>query len=107
MIEGGPCIVCGTTTSSIWYGKKENKNCKKAGCMRASGYLLPKKIKQGSAVAKRARAAAAEPEEEEEVINLDTTVIELVDIYGQRCTALASARPDRHSPGSHPPCCCV
>eukprot|EP00966_Prymnesium_polylepis_P007663 175772-Prymnesium_polylepis.1 len=46
MIEGGPCIVCGITQSSIWYGKKDNKNCKKSGCMHECGYLLPKKVNE-------------------------------------------------------------
>ena len=94
MIEGGPCIVCGITQSSIWYGKKDNKNCKKSGCMRECGYLLPKKVKHGSAAAKRARAAAATDvkEEDEELINLELTVSEVIDIYGQRCPHRARAR---------------
>jgi hypothetical protein len=103
MIEGGPCSSCGTTNASIWYGKKDGpKYCKKAGCMRQGGYLMPKKVKAGSAAAKRARAPVKE-EEEEEVINLDTTITELVDIYGQRCAlpapaaSLSPARAPAHS----------
>ena len=91
MIEGGPCACCGATQASIWYGKKdESKYCKKAACMRAGGYLAPKKEKK----LKRARGGDVKEEpEEEEVVNLDTTVTELVDIYGQRCVL----------PVSHPP----
>lgn len=83
MIEGGPCVICGIMQSSIWYGKKGDKNCKKAECMRAQGYLLPKKLKKNSAAAKRARAAETEDIKEE--INLDTTITELIDVYRQRC----------------------
>ena len=83
MIEGGPCACCGATVASIWYGKKDNeKYCKKAACMRAGGYLAPKKEKEKKL--KRARGDVKEEPEEEDVINLDTTVTELVDIYGQR-----------------------
>ena len=84
MIEGGPCVVCGITQSSIWYGKKGDKNCKKAACMRQQGYLVPKELKKGSAAFKRARAASSEDEEVQEVVNLDFEVSELIDIYGQR-----------------------
>ena len=46
MIEGGPCVHCGASWASIWYGKREaDKYCKKAVCMRQGGYLLPKKLK--------------------------------------------------------------
>ena len=92
MIEGGPCACCGTTMASIWYGKKgTEKFCKRAECMRAGGYLPAKKIK---GAAKRARAAATEvKEEEEETINVDLTVSEVIDIYGQRCATARHARP--------------
>ena len=85
MIEGGPCSNCGVTQASIWYGKRTgHRYCKKAECMRAGGYLGPKKMK-----AKRVRAALAAALEDEdgeaEVINEDTSIIELIDIYGQRC----------------------
>ena len=57
--------------------------------MRECGYLLPKKVKHGSAAAKRARAAAGDvKEEDEEVINLDLSVSEVIDIYGQRSPPL-------------------
>ena len=83
VLEGGPCSHCGATQASIWYGKREgHRFCKKADCMRAGGYLKPKKL------SKRVRAVAAALEDEEndgEVINVDTTIIELIDIYGQRC----------------------
>ena len=93
MIVGGPCACCGATQASIWYGKKdEMKYCKKAACMRAGGYLAPKKEKEKKV--KRARGGDVKEEpEEEEVVNLDTTVTELIDIYGQRCVL----------PVSHPP----
>eukprot|EP00966_Prymnesium_polylepis_P219427 5076764-Prymnesium_polylepis.1 len=102
MPEGGPCAECGTTFASIWYGKKgQAKYCKKAECMRVGGYLAPKKVKAGSAAAKRARATAAEvKEEEEEIINIDLNVSEVIDIYGQRCAARrahARAQPARGS----------
>ena len=86
MIEGGPCAECGATWASIWYGKRgEEKYCKKADCMRAGGYLAPRKAK--GAAAKRARAglAAAEVKVEPESISIDATVAEILDIYGQRC----------------------
>ena len=55
---GGPCACCGATEASIWYGKKEaDQYCKRAECMRAGGYLPPKKLKRARAVA----AAGAEP----------------------------------------------
>jgi hypothetical protein len=92
-IEGGPCANCGATEASIWYGKKSgDKYCKKGDCMRAGGYLKPKKEKASSAAAKRARAADLVKEDDEEVINLDTTISELVDIYGQRCAPPAPPR---------------
>ena len=88
MIEGGPCASCGTTLASIWYGKRGgDKYCKKAICMREGGYLAAKKAKAGSAAGKRARAAAVKEEEEEEEVNLDLTVSEVIDIYGQRSAA--------------------
>ena len=86
MIVGGPCACCGATQASIWYGKKdENKYCKKAACMRAGGYLAPMKKEREKKV-KRARGGGdvKEEPEDEEVVNLDTTVTELIDIYGQR-----------------------
>ena len=55
--------------------------------MRAGGYLAPKKdLKEKQKKLKRARGGGdvKEEPEEEEVVNLDTTVTELVDIYGQR-----------------------
>ena len=92
MIKGGPCACCGATTASIWYGKKgADKFCKKADCLRAGGYLAPKQVKAGSAAAKRARAAEVK-EEDDEVINLDTTISELIEIYGQRCAPPALPR---------------
>ena len=96
MIEGGPCTKCGTTHASIWYGKKGEKFCKKADCLRAGGYLPPKKDKKGSVAAKRARWATSCAEvEEEETINVDLTVSEVLDIYGQRCATACHARPSR------------
>ena len=88
MIVGGPCACCGATQASIWYGKKDDmKYCKKAACMREGGYLAPKKdLKEKQKKLKRARGGGdvKEEPEDEEVVNLDTTVTELVDIYGQR-----------------------
>ena len=106
MIEGGPCTCCGTTMASIWYGKKGgDKFCKKAACMREGGYLAAKKLK-GTA-AKRARATAVKEEYEEEIVNVELTVSEVVDIYGQRCAVPATA-PAHPCPAvacrPHPPC---
>ena len=85
MIVGGPCACCGATQASIWYGKKdEMKYCKKAACMRAGGYLAPKKEKEKKVKRARGGGDVKEEPEEEEVVNLDTTVTELVDMYGQR-----------------------
>ena len=102
-IEGGPCSCCGATAASIWYGKKDGpKNCKKAECMRAGGYLMAKKVKKVSAATKRARATTAEvKEEDEEVINIDLDISEVIDIYGQRCAAPTPAPSPR---ARRPPC---
>ena len=114
MIEGGPCSNCGVTQASIWYGKRTgHRYCKKAECMRAGGYLGPKKMK-----AKRVRAALAAALEDEdgeaEVINEDTSIIELIDIYGQRCAQPTPqtpcnclAQPNVTVPHCFSPCCCT
>ena len=114
MIEGGPCSNCGATHASIWYGKRSgHKYCKKAECMRAGGYLGPKKMK-----AKRVRAALAaalaDEDGEAEVINEDTSIIELIAIYGQRCAqptpqtpCICLAQPNVTVPHSFSPCCCT
>ena len=83
MREGGPCAHCGATFASIWYGKRdEDKYCKKADCIRAGGYLAPKKLK--GVAAKRARVQAVKEESEDEIINVDLMVSEVIDVYGQR-----------------------
>jgi hypothetical protein len=82
MIEGGPCSECGATQASIWYGRRGGpKYCKKADCLRAGGYLLPKKAK--GLASKRVRAERM-VEEVPESINLDSSLSELIDVYGQR-----------------------
>ena len=97
---GGPCASCGTTVASIWYGKKdEEKYCKKAACMRAGGYLSPKKLK--GTTAKRARVHAVKEESDEEIINIDLSVSEVIDIYGQRCAAFPRAQPCPPIAASH------
>ena len=69
MITGGPCAVCGTDKASIWYGKRAgDKYCKKAECMRAGGYLKPKKAK--GAAAQRVCAEMKEEENSEVVSTL-------------------------------------
>ena len=56
--------------------------------MRAGGYLKPLK----ATGAKRKRVQAVKEEEEAEIINVDLTVSEVIDIYGTRCAALSRPR---------------
>ena len=50
---GGPCIICGATESSSWYGKKgtpENPGkpvCRSNPCKEAAGYNVKKKRRGG------------------------------------------------------------
>ena len=59
--------------------------------MRAGGYLSPKKLK--GITAKRSRVHAVKEEFDEEIINIDLSVSQVIDIYGQRCAACPRAQP--------------
>ena len=50
---GGPCIICGVTESSNWYGKKGTPDvpgrpvCRSNPCKEAAGYKVTRKRRGG------------------------------------------------------------
>ena len=50
---GGPCIICGVTESSNWYGKKGTPDvpgrpvCRSNPCKEAAGYKVKRKRRGG------------------------------------------------------------
>ena len=85
--EGGPCIHCGSTLSSMWRNNTDGEQvCRTNDCWREEGWMQPKKQRGRPSTA---GGRAEQPGE----LSLHSYISSIIKIEGQRCAT--------------PPCTCT
>ena len=94
---GGPCIFCGATESSTWYGKKATKDspaqpvCRSNPCKEQAGYKVRKKRS-------REHGSVLDDEVAEDWHNSIQWVSDVEAVLGVRCAPTAQhARASAHA----------
>ena len=93
--EGGPCIHCGSTMSSMWRTNSAGQQvCRTNDCWREEEWLGPKK--------QRGRPPAGGRATQPTELNLQSYIFSITKVEGQRCATPSACTCTRHRPACAP-----